>query len=136
MRIDSAGVPFIAAALTFGLVLGVAGLWALALPCVVLGGFFVFFFRDPDRHSPPVEEAVLSPADGRVLVAGPAVDGAAPPGSWQQVSLFLSPMDVHVNRIPVTGRVTRVAFQRGTFLPAYRPDAATRNERCEVWIDH
>src|SRR5207253_7471430 len=59
-----------------------------------------------------------------------------PPGSWQQVSIFLSPMDVHVNRIPVSGRVTRVTFMRGRFLPAYRRDAATLNERSEVWIDH
>jgi phosphatidylserine decarboxylase len=78
----------------------------------------------------------LSPADGRVLVAGPADANAAPPGAWQQVSIFLSPMDVHVNRIPVSGRVTRVTFTRGRFLPAYHHDAATANERSEVWIDH
>jgi len=79
---------------------------------------------------------VLSPADGRVLVAGPAVAESAPPGSWQQVSIFLSPMDVHVNRIPASGRVTRVSFKSGRFLPAYRHDAGTANERSEIWIDH
>ena len=136
MRIDPAGAPFIAAALAFGLVFGVAGVWALAWPCLILGGGFLFFFRDPDRRSPSDEHIVLSPADGRVLVAGPAMADATPPGSWQQVSIFLSPLDVHVNRIPASGRVTRVAFQRGKFLPAYRRDAATLNERCEVWIDH
>ena len=78
---------------------------------------------------------VLSPADGRVLVAG-AAEAAAPPGAWQQVSIFLSPMDVHVNRMPASGRVTRVTYTPGRFLPAYRHDAATVNERSEVWIDH
>jgi phosphatidylserine decarboxylase len=79
---------------------------------------------------------VLSPADGRVLVAGPADAAAAPPGEWRQISIFLSPIDVHVNRVPVSGRVTRVSFQRGRFLPAYHRDAAATNERSEIWIDH
>src|SRR5262249_36591062 len=81
-------------------------------------------------------EQVLSPADGRVIVAGPAIADAAPPGAWQQVSVFLSPMDVHVNRIPASGRITRVSFTPGRFLPAYRHDAGTTNERSEIWIDH
>ena len=79
---------------------------------------------------------MLSPADGRVLVAGPAIPDAAPPGAWQQISIFLSPMDVHVNRVPVSGRVTRVSFTPGRFLPAYRHDAGDDNERSEIWIDH
>ena len=79
---------------------------------------------------------MLSPADGRVLVAGPADPTAAPPGEWKQISIFLSPMDVHVNRSPVSGRVTKVDFRRGKFLPAYHRDAASTNERSEVWVDH
>src|SRR5205085_1106983 len=98
--------------------------------------FFLFFFRDPDRTAASRADAVLSPADGRVLVAGPAVAGAAPEGQWQQISIFLSPMDVHVNRVPVSGRVTRVSYTPGKFLPAYAHDAATSNERSEIWIDH
>jgi phosphatidylserine decarboxylase len=79
---------------------------------------------------------VLSPADGRVLFAGLAMADAAPPGTWHQISIFLSPMDVHVNRVPASGRVTRVTLTRGRFLPAYRREAATINERSEIWIDH
>ena len=138
MRLDSAGLPFIAGALLLALIAGVTVGWASAIPFVVIGGFFTFFFRDPDRRAPTdtSDDAVLSPADGRVLVAGRAVAGTAPPGDWQQISIFLSPMDVHVNRMPVSGRVTRVSFMRGRFLPAYPPDAATANERSEVWLDH
>ena len=110
--------------------------WTLAVPFLILAAFFLFFFRDPERGSPADDAAVVSPADGRVLVAGPAIAEAAPPGTWQQVSIFLSPLDVHVNRVPVSGRVTRVSFTRGRFLPAYRHDAATTNERSEIWIDH
>lgn len=110
--------------------------YASAVPLLLLAAFFAFFFRDPDRVSPADELAVLSPADGRVLVAGSADPGATPPGEWKQISIFLSPMDVHVNRTPVSGRVTRVDFRRGGFLPAYHHDAASSNERSEIWVDH
>ena len=102
----------------------------------MLGVFFVFFFRDPERTTAGAAADVVAPADGRVLLAGQAVADAAPPGSWQQISIFLSPMDVHVNRAPVSGRVTRVEYRPGRFLPAYRREAAAENERNEVWIDH
>jgi phosphatidylserine decarboxylase len=136
MRIDSAGLPFIGGALALALVSGVAVSWLLAIPFVVFAAFFAFFFRDPDRLAPPGEDVVLSPADGRVLVAGAAIPDAMPPGEWQQVSIFLSPMDVHVNRVPASGRVTDVSFTPGRFLPAYRHDAGSANERSEIWIDH
>ena len=136
MRLDSAGLPFIGGALLMALVSGAAVAGAVAIPFVVLAAFFVFFFRDPDRVPPGGGDLVLSPADGRVLVAGAAAPDASPEGAWQQISIFLSPMDVHVNRIPASGRVTRVTYTPGRFLPAYRHDAATANERSEVWIDH
>src|SRR5258708_7526343 len=136
LRLDPAGLPFIGSALTLAIVSGLAATWLLALPFVILAGFFAFFFRDPDRVAATAADLVLSPADGRVLVAGPAVPTAAPPGAWQQISIFLSPMDVHVNRVPVSGHVTRVSHTPGRFLPAYRHEAATINERSEIWIDH
>jgi phosphatidylserine decarboxylase len=138
LRIDPAGFPFIVVALAAAVVAGVIGGWLFALPLVVLGGFFTFFFRDPERHAPSTvtDNEVLAPADGRVLFAGSAMPDAAPPGSWQQISIFLSPMDVHVNRVPASGRVTRVTLTKGRFLPAYRREAAASNERSEIWIDH
>lgn len=136
MRIDSAAYPFVGGALLLAIVAALAGSWLLAAPFLVLGAFFLFFFRDPDRRAPRDNDAVVSPADGRVLIAGPAVDASAPAGLWQQVSIFLSPTDVHVNRIPVTGRVTQVTYKPGRFLPAYRHDAGSANERSEIWIDH
>jgi phosphatidylserine decarboxylase len=136
VRIDPAGLPFIAGALVLALASGAAVAWLLALPFLILGLFFLFFFRDPDRAVLDRDDVVLSPADGRVLVAGAAVAEAAPPGAWQQVSIFLSPMDVHVNRVPVSGRITRVSYTAGKFLPAYKHDAGSSNERSEIWIDH
>ncbi len=136
MRFDSAGFPFIGGALALALLSGAAGGWLFALPFVALAAFLAFFFRDPDRQIRGADHEVLSPADGRVLVAGAMTAGSAPPGRWLQISIFLSPMNVHVNRIPVSGRITSVAYTPGKFLPAYRHDAATANERSEIWIDH
>jgi len=138
LRIDPAGFPFIVGALAVAAVAGAAGGWLFALLPIVFAAFFAFFFRDPERQVPAAssDDVVLSPADGKVLFAGPAMADAAPPGSWQQVSIFLSPTDVHVNRVPASGRVTRIILTKGRFLPAYRREAATVNERSEIWIDH
>ena len=141
MRLDPAGLPFIGGAIALAIVSGAAVGWMLAVPFAALGLFFAFFFRDPERDVPDAGHQVLSPADGRVLVAGAVQPGAAPsaapptPG-WQQISIFLSPINVHVNRIPVSGRITRVDYRPGKFLPAYHSDAAATNERSEIWIDH
>jgi phosphatidylserine decarboxylase len=104
-----------------------------AVPFVLLAGFFAFFFRDPDRRTPPGSNLVVSPADGKVMHAGPAAS-SPPPGEWQQITIFLSPTDVHINRVPLGGRVTRVERIGGTFLPAYRAESA-ENERTEVWVE-
>src|SRR4051794_32321043 len=100
MRLDRAGLPFIGGAWLLGLVAALYSGWLAALPLVALGAFFVFFFRDPERVSPDEAHIVLSPADGVVKFVGRAEAAVAPPGEWKQVSIFLSPMDVHVNRIP------------------------------------
>jgi phosphatidylserine decarboxylase len=136
MRIDPAGWPFIGGAI----VVAILGEWfagrGLAVAFVLLAGLFLFFFRDPDRPITTDEDAVLAPADGRVMVAGAPPGQAGPAGNWQQISIFLSPMDVHVNRMPIGGRVTKVEYHPGRFLPAYRTDAGDLNEYTEVTIDH
>jgi phosphatidylserine decarboxylase len=136
MRIDPAGWPFILGALVLA-VIGAFAVHTLAgAALLLLSGFFLFFFRDPDRVVTQAEKAVLAPADGRVMVAGASTSQEFAADTWKQVSIFLSPMDVHVNRVPVSGRVTRVRYHPGRFLPAYRADAGDLNEYTEVWIDH
>jgi phosphatidylserine decarboxylase len=135
MRIDRAGTPFIAAALVPAAVLALLKRPGLAAPFAAVAGFMAFFFRDPDRVSPQGDDLVLSPADGRVMHAGPAHPEETPPGDWLQVTIFLSPMDVHINRAPISGRVTELSYRPGLFLPAYKPDSRL-NERTEIWIDH
>ena len=134
MRIDRSGYPFVFGALVPALIVTALGYGLWAVPLFILAGFFLFFFRDPDRVIRTGDDLVLSPADGRVLVAGHADAKVAPPGQWQQISIFLSPMDVHVNRVPASGRVTKVEYIPGRFLPAFHHDA-TQNERTEIWLD-
>jgi phosphatidylserine decarboxylase len=128
LPIASDGTPFILVPLGLG-----AGLWwlgwsGLGIPLLVVSGFMVWFFRDPERVAPEVKGAILAPADGRVVEAGARVDDPFV-GAAQQVSIFLSPLDVHVNRAPIGGLVVSVDHRAGVFLPAYRPEASERNER-------
>jgi phosphatidylserine decarboxylase len=135
MGFDRAGWPFVLGAL---IVAVAVGLWlgrAWSIPFLVLSAFFLFFFRDPDRQIPSGANLVLSPADARVMVTGDVPWPGAPKGDWQIISMFLSPMDVHVNRTPVGGTVTRVEYHPGKFLPAYRTEAGELNEWTEVWIE-
>jgi phosphatidylserine decarboxylase len=135
MRIDRAGYPFIAAAVAPAALLVGMRRYALAAPFAALGAFMAYFFRDPDRQVPTSPGVVVSPADGRVMIAGPSDGRWSPPGSWKQITIFLSPMDVHMNRTPVSGRVTRVDYRPGKFLPAYN-EGSNDNELNEVWVDH
>ena len=135
MKIDRAGYPFIAGALVPAAIAAVARRPVIATSLALLGGFFTYFFRDPDRQVPQEPGVVVSPADGTVMIAGPTDHRWAPPGDWKQVTIFLSPMDVHMNRTPVSGRITKVEYRPGKFLPAY-DEASNDNELNEIWIDH
>ncbi len=135
MKIDRAGYPFIAGALLPALILTAFRRPRLGLPFALLAAAFAFFFRDPERHPPADADAVLSPADGRVVIAGDPQPGVPPPGAWRQVSIFLSPLDVHVNRMPVAGRVSRIEYRPGRYRAAYEDAAGAENERNEIWID-
>ena len=134
MKIDRAGYPFIAGALLPAAALALTRRRGLAAALGLLGGFFAYFFRDPDRAVPDAAGVVVSPADGTVMTAGPADKQWAPPGDWNQVTIFLSPLDVHINRSPVGGRITRIDYRPGKFLPAYK-EASNDNELNELWIE-
>jgi phosphatidylserine decarboxylase len=126
-----AGYPFIGG----GLVAAAAGLlvagWVSALG-VVFTLFCLYFFRDPERVAPLRPNAVLAPADGHVT----SVISAVPPAELglgleprHRVAIFLSVLDVHVNRMPTSGTVTRIAYRHGKFLNASLDKASDDNER-------
>lgn len=101
---------------------------------LVLLAFSGYFFRDPRRAIPEGKNLVVAPADGRVVYAGDiiGVDGLLTQA--KQVSIFLSILDVHRNRVPVSGLVTHVHYSKGRFLAAFKPDASDVNEQMEVHI--
>jgi phosphatidylserine decarboxylase len=135
MRIDRAATPFVAGFLIPSLLFFAFGYQILGVVSLAVALFMVFFFRDPERHVPSGERIVVAPADGKVMAAGASDPANAPAGLWQQITIFLSPADVHINRMPVSGVVTRVEYIPGKFLPAYKPESCM-NERTELWIDH
>jgi len=134
MKIDRAGFPFIGVALVPAAIAAVAKRPVVATSFALLGGFMTYFFRDPEREVPQDAGLVVAPADGRVMIAGPSDQRWAPPGDWKQITIFLSPMDVHMNRTPVAGRVTKIEYKAGKFLPAYN-EGSNDNELNELWID-
>jgi phosphatidylserine decarboxylase len=134
MKIDRAGYPFIGGALVPAVLAAAARRPAIATTFALLGGFFAYFFRDPDRTIPQAPGLVVSPADGRVMISGPTDHRWAPPGEWKQITIFLSPIDVHINRTPVEGRIMKIEYRPGKFLPAYN-EAANDNELNELWLD-
>ncbi len=135
MKIDAAAAPFVAIAALPAVVALLAGSIGAGVVLLVIPIAITLFFRDPSRVVAGTAASVLSPADGKVMYAGPARPAEAPAGAWQQVTIFLSLFDVHINRTPVSGRVTRVDYVPGTFHAAFKPDAHA-NERSEIWLDH
>jgi phosphatidylserine decarboxylase len=135
MSIAREGWPYIASLLGLAALLAAARLpWPAGL-CAGLAAFTLFFFRDPERAVPQDPRLVLSPADGRVvkLAQAPAANPLGP-GAWQ-VSIFLSVFDVHVNRAPIGGRIARVDYTPGEFLPAFDDKASLRNEQNSVLVE-
>jgi phosphatidylserine decarboxylase len=129
MRIAREGFPFIftGAALT---VAGAAAGWKSAAGILGMATIAVAaFFRDPERRIPTEEGVVVSPADGKVVSIADVSHGSRFSDTATRVSIFLSPLDVHINRLPVAGKVDDVRYQSGKFLAAYKETASERNEQ-------
>lgn len=106
-------------------------LFILALVIIV---FTLNFFRDPERITPTEENIVISPADGTVLFVKEVIDEKFIKGKAKQISIFMSPLNVHVNRIPISGKVDYLKHYEGEFIAAFEDKASERNERTEIGI--
>jgi phosphatidylserine decarboxylase len=133
LPIAAEGWGFILVPLALAVLLAWAGWIKAALLLGVVAAFMAFFFRDPDRTAPAIPGAILAPADGRVVDVRVGVDDPFV-GPAQAVSIFLSPLDVHVNRSPLAGLVVGVEYRAGARMAAYRPEASDRNERTTIAI--
>lgn len=120
--------PLIAA----GLLLGWLTRPAWAIIPFLLAGFFLWFFRDPERVIPQEPDAVVSPADGKVTELAPATIGNE---RLTRISIFLNVFNVHVNRAPISGVVRNVRYQRGKYLNAMNATSAEQNEQNIVTME-
>ena len=141
------GYPIIAAAVAVAAALGALGAWIGApwsvvfyLVAALALGFTLWFFRDPQRVPPPEAadgHLLLAPADGRVvLVEDVAYEPLYLKGPARQVSIFLSPLNVHVNRAPATGTIEFDEYVAGDYLVAWHPKASEKNERSQLGLIH
>jgi len=128
------GYPLIFAFAFITVVFAILELTVMALIGLVFTLFICCFFRDPDRVVPKNSGAVVSPADGKIVVAGKTDDNPLEEGACIKVSIFMTVFNVHVNRIPHEGTVTRIVYQPGCFLPADREKTSTENERNMVFL--
>ncbi|WKZ71018.1 MAG: phosphatidylserine decarboxylase family protein [Melioribacteraceae bacterium] len=96
--------------------------------------FSLNFFRDPDRTPPKTENVIISPADGKILIIKDVFEKRFLNSEGIQVSIFMSPLNVHVNRIPINGKVDFLNYVEGEYLVAYHDKADSANERSEIGI--
>ncbi len=135
MKFAREGLPFIAALGIATLAADLLGFWWVGLFLLLLTLAVASFFRDPEREVPEGENHVVSPADGRVVAVEPQAHAEALPGeTFQRVAIFMSPANVHVNRVPVAGQVLSVNHTPGQFLAAYDARSSLENERNEVVV--
>jgi len=133
VRIAREGIFYVLLPAALAVIVLLLGLWPMALLLGILAAFMAFFFRDPERQPPIDPDIVVAPADGRVTRVRPVEEGNSG-RSATVVSIFLSPLDVHINRAPIAGDVTNVSYTRGRFLMATNENASLVNEQNALTI--
>lgn len=133
-------------ALIGGLVLAISGTtyyfnlgWVQYPIYIICFGFFLFilqFFRNPKRHAPNIPNGLISPADGKVVVITTVHEKRFFKKEMQMVSIFMSPFNVHVNRVPFNGKVVHSEYHKGKYLVAFHPKSSDLNESTTVVFEH
>jgi phosphatidylserine decarboxylase len=124
------GIPYVVVPLILALAPVVLGYWILAIPFVLIALFMAYFFRDPQRNAPADAGIVVAPADGLVTIVKLA-DEANPESL---ISIFLSPLDVHINRSPIGGVITDINYKKGKYLMATKAESRVLNEQNALTI--
>ncbi|MBS1234777.1 MAG: phosphatidylserine decarboxylase related protein [Nitrospirae bacterium] len=128
------GYPFILGALALT-VLVFFTIPVGTLIALVLTAFMIYFFRDPARNIPAGKDLFVAPADGKVIVIRDVRETRHLHADVKQVSIFMSPFNVHVNRVPCEGTVKTVRHNKGSFFAAYKDEASTQNENIEMVLE-
>jgi len=107
---------------------------AILLVAAVLLLLTLNFFRDPDRNTPKKDGIIVAPADGKIIVIRKNISNSFVGENCNQISIFMSPLNVHVNRIPISGKVEHLKYYEGKFIAAFEDKASENNERMETGI--
>ena len=134
MGIAKEGYPFIFTPAVLALVVLTIGWQGFSLVLGFVALAFAGFFRDPERVPPQEEGLILAPADGKVVKIATGKDEGLLDEVGSRISIFLSPLDVHINRVPVEGRIDDVRYRPGNFFAAYKEKASARNEQNALTI--
>ena len=126
------GYPFIAFIAFVSLVFALLEYEFVSLIALLLTGFVCYFFRDPERITPAADDAVVSPADGKVILVEKIFDDRFVNEHVYKVSIFMSIFDVHVNRLPFTGTVEKIQYTAGSFYAANTDQGSLSNEHCAL----
>ncbi|MBW1766783.1 MAG: phosphatidylserine decarboxylase family protein [Deltaproteobacteria bacterium] len=129
------GLPFILTSGVITLIFLYSGLLSLAIFAGVMSLFIIFFFRDPQRKNDDFGKTILPPADGKILGILHLDDANNPLGEPAvKVSIFMSVFNVHVNRVPISGRVLKIAYHPGKFFSANLDKASEHNENNRITL--
>lgn len=126
------GIPFVAVPAALAIVPMLFGVWVLAVALIALAAFMAFFFRDPRREVPREPGIIVAPADGRVTLVR---CGQLETKSDSLISIFLSPLDVHINRAPIAGKISGIDYKPGKFVMATDETAREVNEQNILTIE-
>ncbi len=135
MKIAPEGYPFIIGSAVITLIVYLLWGMAVSMPFIILTLFMVYFFRDPERVIPNGPNLLVAPADGKVIVLRETEEREFLNSPCIMISIFMSPLNVHVNRAPCDCTVLAVKYKKGKFLSAFKPEASLENESISMLID-
>ncbi len=133
--VAKAGWPFIGASAFTTFVLALSGLTYFAVAGLLVTFFICYFFRDPDRMTPNQPDAVISPADGRIVYTGVVEKSPFIDGPCLKIGIFMNIFNVHVNRIPFSGSIKDIRYFPGKFYSADKEEASVANEHNAVILE-
>ncbi|MBU0484172.1 MAG: phosphatidylserine decarboxylase family protein [Proteobacteria bacterium] len=128
------GYPFIFFGVFSTIVAAILGYEIAALTAFFITAFVLYFFRDPERTAPEDDDALVSPADGKIILIEKIFDDKFVKEHVYKVSIFMNVFNVHVNRVPFPGRVSNIIYSPGSFYSANSERGALKNEFCAVTI--
>ena len=129
------GIPFIGFSALLSLIFAVLGFTLVSLACLTLTAFILYFFRDPERVACDDGDAIISPADGKVILIEKVFDERFVKEHVYKISIFMNIFNVHVNRIPFPGKVTKIIYTPGAFYSANTDKSSLGNESCAVLLE-